>query len=233
MAGSQPAETAQLNNQPPPLSAGLGDMVQVSARTAFRSAFLIDRTEVTTAAYTACVRTGRCSEPVVSDLEYCNWGKESKAKHPINCVDWKQANAYCSAQGKRLPTEQEWEFAARGPDKRMYPWGEELPNVEELCAYRACCRWEEKPGTCPVGSFPAGVSPFGALDMTGNVFEWTSSNFDDTAAARVARGFGWTVAPLRDSPGLPFPTSPIFRAAYRFRYEPSARRNNLGFRCAR
>jgi hypothetical protein len=92
--------------------------------------FAMDVTEVTTAAYTACVRAGRCSAAGTDEL--CNYGHSDKNNHPINCVDWDQATAYCGSVGKRLPTEEEWEYAARGTDGRKYSWGNEEPGT------RAC-----------------------------------------------------------------------------------------------
>ena len=187
-------------------------MVQVPGGT-FGASFSIDRTEVTTAAYDACVRSGKCTQPDTGDN--CNWGKESRASHPINCVDWNQATAYCAAAGKRLPTEQEWEHAASGTDGRLYPWGNEEPSNQ------ACWnRLESMAGTCPVGAFPAGASPYGALDMAGNVWEWTSSNYD--ANARVIRG------------GSVFNVvASLLRAAFRYWNDPAYRDIDLGFRCAR
>jgi formylglycine-generating enzyme required for sulfatase activity len=134
------------------------------------AAFSMDVTDVTTAAYGACVRAGKCSEPGAGD--YCNWGKGDRQNHPINCVDWNQATAYCAYAGKRLPTEEEWEYAARGTDGRTYPWGNEAPS-NQLCWNRGA----SKEGTCVVGSHPSGASPFGLQDMAGNVWQWTSSNY--------------------------------------------------------
>jgi formylglycine-generating enzyme len=133
--------------------------------------FFLDRTEVTVAAYQACVSAGKCSLP--PHQPGCNaTAKQPLADHPMNCVTKDQAEQYCSAQGKRLPTEAEWEFAARGTDGRVYPWGNE-DAADQLC-------WQGREGarskrTCPAGSYPQGASPFGALDMAGNVAEWTST----------------------------------------------------------
>jgi formylglycine-generating enzyme required for sulfatase activity len=154
------------------------------------AAFSMDVTEVTVAAYGACVTAGKCSEPGTGDD--CNWGKNDRQDHPINCVDWNQATAYCAYAGKRLPTEEEWEYAARGTDGRTYPWGNEAPR-NELCWKR----WASKEGTCVVGSHPSGASPFGLQDMAGNVGEWTSSNYCSYPinkcidTARVSRGGNW------------------------------------------
>jgi formylglycine-generating enzyme required for sulfatase activity len=115
----------------------------------------------------------------------CNAGSSERSDHPVNCVSFDQASAYCAWRGLRLPTEEEWEFAARGTDGRRYPWGVEPPGGQ-LC-------WNgpnsdlgdlNRFGTCPRESFPADRSPFGVFDMAGNVMEWTNSPFhraDDEA----------------------------------------------------
>ena len=132
-------------------------------------AFAIDRTEVTVADYMACVDEGECSSPDGTDAfgEPCTLGESPE--HPMTCVDWFAASAYCEHLGKRLPTEAEWEKAARGDSGQLYPWGDTNPSCNEAVM-------EECPvsGTQPVGSKPAGASPYGALDMGGNVFEWVA-----------------------------------------------------------
>ncbi len=136
-------------------------------------AFQIDLTEVTVAAYKECVDRGKCT--VASTGKHCNY--PSKATHPINCVNWQQAHDYCCAVGKRLPTPDEWEYAARGSDGRTYPWGKDDPTPVTSCYDhgRLDVLWAQaSSGTCVVGSFPTDKSPFGVLDMGGNVREWTS-----------------------------------------------------------
>jgi len=179
--------------------------------------FFMDVTEVTVGAYAACVRGGKCSEPD-SDSS-CNWKKTGRDKHPINCVDWNQATAYCGYTGKRLPTEEEWEYAARGSAGREYPWGKGVPS-QQLC-------WNGS-STCEAGSFSAGATPEGVMDLAGNVWEWTSSPYcpynskNCSETARVDRGGGWNI------------TYPVYvRGAGRDRYAPSDRFYALGFRCAR
>ena len=140
-------------------------------RKVYLDAFEIDRTEGTVAQYRACVEAGRCPHPQTD--EYRNWGKSGRDDHPINGVSWSDANTYCRWAGKQLPTEAQWEKAARGTDGRVYPWGDEKAS----CRYAVMddggsgCRTF---GTMPVGSKPAGASPYGALDMAGNVLEWTA-----------------------------------------------------------
>jgi formylglycine-generating enzyme required for sulfatase activity len=157
------------------------------------AAFFIDRTEVTVAAYRACVEAGNCTAP--GRGAQCNAAaKRAMLQHPVNCVTRDQAEQFCKAQQKRLPTSAEWEFAARGTDGRTYPWGNEAP-AEQVC-------WQGRAGaeskrTCPVGTYPAGVSPFGALDMAGNVAEWTSTPDAEASGpgAFYTRGGGY---PLHD-----------------------------------
>lgn len=129
-------------------------------------AFWIDRMEVTTGDYLACVKASRCP-PVKSRSKACNANRAAGRRlHPINCVEWQAAVKYCQWRGKRLPTHAEWEYAARGTDGRAYPWGESLQK-SRLC-------WD-RDETCPVGVHRRGASPFGVLDMAGNVAEWTAT----------------------------------------------------------
>jgi len=181
-------------------------------------AFEMDQVEVTTEAYQACVTTGACAAAKV--VKSCNGGKADKARHPINCVAFDEAVAYCAWRGKRLPTQEEWEYGARGTDGRHYPWGNEEPT-SQLC-WR---RWDSKDtaaaqGTCPVDSFAAGRSPFGLDDMAGNVWEWTSSLGEGTK--RVVRGGSWAN----------FSPASARAALHSVTDEPSYRGVDLGFRCA-
>jgi len=197
--------------------------------------FCMDVTEVTVEAYARCVSAGSCTKPDTD--EFCNWGQSGKGNHPVNCVDWYQAEAYCKWVGKRLPTEQEWEYGARGGSRQLeYPWGSEAPGR------RACWSGEGNDlgkgnphGTCPVGSHPSGDSPFGLHDMAGNVGEWVqdcdrpypSSASNNCAgpssgSPRVNRGGGWISG---DPSNL--------RGSNRDSITPDRRFNFLGFRCAR
>ncbi len=185
--------------------------------------FQMDITEVTVEAYAACVKDGKCTEP--DSGTYCNWKKPARDRHPINCVDWEQATAYCGSVGKRLPTEEEWEYAARGTAGREYPWGSAAPS-NQLCWDRL---GDGKPNsTCTVGSYSAGSTPEGLMDMAGNVWEWTSSPYCPYGSngcaetARVLRGGCW------------YYSSPSYvRGANRYFYAPSFRFYLVGFRCAR
>jgi len=186
-------------------------------------AFSMDVTEVTVRAYETCVRAGGCNADQLAYNEFCNWGKADRKNHPINCVDSFQATAFCAWGGKRLPTEEEWEYAARGSDSRKFPWGNAEPS-SQLCWKR----FASKEGTCAVATYQAGKSPFGLTDMAGNVWEWTSSDYSEgynkspSNVARVHRGGSW----IDDDPA-------IVRSADRYGLEPSARNSSIGFRCAR
>lgn len=198
-----------------------GTVTVILAGTKEVASFSIDVFEVTVDAYAACVRAGNCSKP--NDGEYCNWGKGDRGKHPVNCVDWNQAKAFCGWAQKRLPTEEEWQLAAEGAQERSYPWGEAEPSNQ------LCWNGEGSPvgkgnrrSTCAVGSFPSGDSAQGVKDLSGNVFEWTDSCYDSSCSYRARRGGGW-----------PYDYPSDVRAAYRDGRVPSDRGSDLGFRCAR
>ena len=219
--------------------------------------FCLDVTEVTVKAYAACPSCERALMTVEFEgltpngrsfeSQFCN--REGALDHPINCVDWHQAKAYCAAQGKRLPTEAEWELAARGKDARTYPWGHAAPSGERLNACGSECSrmlterrervgkgpWpamygddDKAPSTSPVGHYPAGASPAGVLDLAGNVWEWTESPYcpygkDDCGdSRRVLRGGGWDTTESQE-----------VRAARRYPTAPTARGKSIGFRCAK
>lgn len=195
--------------------------------------YRIDAYEVTVDEYAECVKTQKCSKPKMG--EYYNWNVSSRGRHPINGVDWNQAVAYCAWAGKRLPTEAEWEKAARGTDGRTYPWGEDKPNCSRTVTNdgeRGC----GKNRTWEVGSKPRGVSPYGVHDMAGNVWEWTADWYSqsypwsapkrnpkgpESGPGRVLRGGSWSVGPL------------YLRAADRRYISPSVSDFNFGFRCAK
>ena len=206
------------------------------------AAFCIDRTEVTVGAYEDCVASAHCTPPAVtvyssdylaSDIkrlsQFCNGN--DRPDHPLNCVDWYQATAYCAWADKRLPTEAEWEYAARGPDGRAYPWGNEPPTSARLNSNGDADGFKT---TAPVGSFPDGASPFGALDMAGNVWEWTADVYAPYPHARVTtlRGATGTTRSLRGGGWMNLDTG-VARAAFRNWGDPRDRINTLGFRCAR
>lgn len=185
------------------------------------ASFELDSTEVAMSDYQRCVAAGACTP--AGRWKLCNFGEAGRENHPINCVEWKQAAAFCGWLGKRLPTEEEWEYAARGTDQRAYPWGNEAPDG------RVCWRrYVTRQGTCEVGSLPIGDSPFGLHDMAGNVWEWTSSGRSKDYRSKrethkfVVRGASWgDVNPIN------------FRAAERGSEDSRTGSNIIGFRCAR
>lgn len=174
-------------------------------------AFFIDRHEVTTAAYEACVAARQCPRYTrPTEIQYgasvtddpierwlattCNYGRPERADHPMNCVSFREAEPFCRARGGSLPTFDQWEYAGRGTDQRRYPWGNEDPrsggvytNYKDPSLQRLHSAMgldlgsygpmpdDGFPETAPGGSFPRDHSPFGVVDMAGNVSEWTST----------------------------------------------------------
>jgi formylglycine-generating enzyme required for sulfatase activity len=145
--------------------------------------YYIDKHEVTVAQYRRCVKAGACTRPPKG--KWCNYNHPDREDHPVNQVTWYQARAYCAWAGKRLPTEAEWENAARGTGARRYPWGSAPPSCKRvIMAYNPKRYRPPEPApkvgpgcgrgtTWPVGSrAPAGDSPYGLQDMAGNVKEW-------------------------------------------------------------
>jgi formylglycine-generating enzyme required for sulfatase activity len=191
-------------------------------------AFEIDLFEVTNAQFAAFVEgTGYQTDAEKGgETGWRGFYTEGKDNHPVVKVSWNDAVAYCEWVGKRLPTETEWEKAARGTDGRIYPWGNEW-DAARLNSYQSGYR-----GTTPVGSLADGVSPYGVFDMAGNVWEWTSdwylpylgSNYQDPYFGeenRVTRGGGW------------FEEPPQVRTSNRNCTCEVAANDDLGFRCAR
>jgi len=156
--------------------------------------FLMDTHEVTVAEYRACVTDGKCTEPLTNIRnQYCNFGHPGRDRHPVNCLDWAQAVAYCSASGGRLPTEPEWERAARAGSISRYPWGQEISCAEAVLDEVSPAAASREPDGCytdatwPVGSRPANA--LGLYDMHGNVGEWTASWYaPDAISALYAKG---------------------------------------------
>lgn len=157
-------------------------------------AFAIDRTEVTRGAYGECVVQGKCRPALAADQAADSVDRLPRTL-PVANVSWHDAAAYCAFVGKRLPTEAEWEKAARGPDGRRYPWGDEFAcargNFGNFAGDGRCAEDGAPGGLMPVGSFPGGASPYGALDMAGNVWEWVADPYAADAYLRP---------PLRPAP---------------------------------
>lgn len=147
--------------------------------------------------------------------------------HPVVQVSANDAEQYCRWQNMRLPSEMEWEFAARGTDGRRYPWGDARPTQSKPHRTNLgrikCCAPDDADGylrTSPVGKFPANASPFGVLDMAGNVWEWTYDRFPGVPYERAIRGGGWGNNPY------------CLRVSYRHGNRPHYGLDMVGFRCA-
>lgn len=185
----------------------------------FNTPFWIDKTEVTQAQFRA------------NNGVQARNSRFSGDNRPVEQITWFEADAYCRQRGGRLPTEAEWEYAARGPESWVYPWGDSF--VADNAVYFS----NSGNQTANVGSRPEGASWVGAQDLSGNVWEWTSSLYNPypynasdgreantgsrTNVSRVLRGGSW----INNSDSL--------RAAYRLRYHPDLRNGYSGFRCAR
>jgi formylglycine-generating enzyme required for sulfatase activity len=191
--------------------------------------FFIDQYEVTVLDYIRCMHAGQCAAPRMRDKR-CNLAQtKQRSDHPMNCLNFYEAGTFCGVRGGRLPSAAEWQLAARGTDRRTYPWGNAEPS-DQLC-------WQGRPGeslttTCPVGHFPSGVSPCGAFDMAGNVAEWTDTTGEDTMRqTNFIAGGSFKVG---DEDG--FPDDPLYRD---IRLDmPSFQRRDrasvdVGFRCMR
>jgi formylglycine-generating enzyme required for sulfatase activity len=194
------------------------------------AAFDIDRCEVTVSQFDVCIEQGGCTERPAADA--CNSATLGKGDHPANCVSWEQAAAYCAWAGGTLPTEAQWERAARGTGTRVFPWG----NDEEQPCTRAVMGGDcASEGTEPVGTHPAGASPDHLFDMAGNVAEWVLDWYDpgyygsspeadptgpDNGSERVVRG-GHFSSQLVD-----------VRALTRAANDPAEALPVFGFRCA-
>jgi formylglycine-generating enzyme required for sulfatase activity len=229
------------------------------------SSYCIDIYEVTTSRYAACSDSGKCKRAFrtnewagitqhdrdVFDPLCSSRDLSGQRDHPVVCVDWDMASTFCKTlPGGRLPTEAEWEFAARGPDGRRYPWGDEEPSPTYLNACGSeCVAWGKEnkapmpamypgddgwPTTAQVGSFPKGKSRFGLFDVAGNVWEWVSDwhapyskgsqqnpTGDESGKARVIRGGAWNGS-----------AASWVRPTFRFMSPPEAHSYGIGFRCA-
>ena len=230
--------------------------------------FCLDETEVTLRAYRECSTVGECKRAFRdawwpqgnSDTEawdysreqhskLCNEGSDARLDHPVNCVTWEQANDFCRWRGAELPTEVQWEFAARGSEGRQYPWGDAEPDSERLNGCGAeCTTWQASvdlpqttrlyedddgfPGTAPVLSFAAGATKAGISDLAGNVFEWTADPFKPYPGSKTQADSGGS--DKRVIRGGAFNS---FRAGFadpalRFPQTPDAHTDAIGFRCA-
>ena len=208
---------------------------QTPIHTVYLDAFWVDKTEITNQMYQKCVETGVCRPPETNLLpgnrEY--YGNPLYDNYPVVNISLADAQKYCAWVGRQVPTEAQWEKAARGNDKRLFPWGNLLDFTNRL-NYGS----DKNTGTpSPVGSFPAGASPYGALDMAGNVFEWVTDKYDPhyyanglsrnptgpvTGDYGVVRGGSWVIKePAK------------LKTSYRLANPQTNRDGDDGFRCVK
>jgi formylglycine-generating enzyme required for sulfatase activity len=207
---------------------GLGDDDEHPQHNVYLDAYWIGSTEVTNAMYSKCVAEGYCTQAssLASQTRSSYIGNPEYSNYPVVKVNWYQADLYCKWMGGFLPTEAQWEKAARGTDGRTYPWGNESPTGDLVNRFTG--------DTAQVGSYPEGISPFGAYDMAGNVWEWVLDTYDadfySTSSStnpvnltesnrQIMRGGSWNY------------TDESVRSAGRFAVSPYFEYNDLGFRC--
>jgi formylglycine-generating enzyme required for sulfatase activity len=193
-------------------------------------AFYMDKYEVTVGQYTRFLEATSLDAPP----DWIMMNQPAHQKRPVVNMDWSDANLYCRWAGKRLPTESEWEKAARGTDGRIYPWGND--PLDRLHANYGKDTWSNHTALAPVGSLEAGQSPYGIYGLAGNAWEWVNDWYDkdyyekspsqnpdgpQQGATKVLRGGSW------------YSNLGYLKSTYRFSIKPSARDSDFGFRCSK
>jgi len=200
------------------------------AHSVYLDGFWIDKYEVSNAQYRSCVEAGVCRP--AAGWEMAGLGAPEQ---PVVGVEWGDADSYCRWASGRLPTEAEWEKAARGTNGDPYPWGIHLADCRYAVLEDESGKGCGREATWPVGSQPDGISPYGALDMSGNVMEWVADNYSaayyqespdrnpvgpESGKNKVLRGGAWTM------------TLPYVDTTVRFWFPPTTVDWDIGFRCA-
>jgi formylglycine-generating enzyme len=198
-------------------------------------AFVLDAKEVTVARYRACVVSSLCTAPLSSPQQGCTYSAASGSSDrlPVTCVSWNDAVGFCEWDGRRLPTEAEWERAARGTTGRTYAWGNEVVCLNAVFGGLVLCPDNGGLLPKPVGSTPRGASPEGALDLTGNAWEWVYDWFGPYPSGAVADPGGPDSGTARIQRGGNWQTAPASAAAFMRRAEAPASLGPTSFRCAR